>query len=439
MSTSLTESGTGSDVRAFPFSERISMLFTVEAAALSGISIMVLIAYKLYRTVLRALRRRETHLPDACDSSLFLTLMFGEALRVVGNVMTVKWVADATITAPSTFCYAQGAVKVLSSNVIDWSTLAITIHTFVILVLQWNAPIHIAKYLALGVWLIAGFIVGITLGVKDYAYRRTVVFQGAGSGQFTEILIEYLWMWTILVITIIFYGIDALVIQGYVVIENKFRFRCVRSQDRVHLELTQADSVEERARKEIAVQLLFYPLVYFICVFPFSLTRWLAFSGHQVPHQAAAFTTCLFSLSGVFNVVLFFVTRRDLITGGTLPDSNAEKGGHYGTTPARQHAPEHGHLPVTEGEQRDTPQSMPLFDPYAPATSRITAGLELSGNAEDYNGWRNGYDRGGSQQAGQFGRARMLPQKRQASENPATQTTPSAQGGGDDDQGLLPP
>ncbi|RXW23678.1 hypothetical protein EST38_g2147 [Candolleomyces aberdarensis] len=401
MSTSLTESGTGSDVRVFPFSERISMLFTVEAAALSGISIMVLITYKLYRTVLRALLRRETYLPDACDSSLFLTLMFGEALRVVGNVMTVKWVADATITAPSTFCYTQGAVKALSSNIIDWSTLAITIHTFVILVLQWNAPIHIAKYLALGVWLIAGFIVGITLGVKGVEIIGPAGFWCwvRAIHRTEQILIEYLWMWIILVLTIIFYGIDALVIQGYVVIENRFRPRFVRSQDRVHLKLTRADSVEERARKEIAVQLLF----------------------------------------GGFNVVLFFVTRRDLITGGTLPNSSTEKGGYDGATPAPQNPPEHGHLPVTEGGQRDTPRSMPSFDPYAPSTSRGTAGLDLSGNAEDHNGWRNGYDKGGSQQAGQSGRARMLPQKRQASENPATQMTPSAQVGDDDDQGFLPP
>ncbi|RXW23675.1 hypothetical protein EST38_g2148 [Candolleomyces aberdarensis] len=156
MSTSLTESGT-SDL--FSFSERVSILFVVLAAALSGISIVALMAYKLYQ-------RREQ---DACGSSLFLSLIFGEALRVVGNVMTIKWMKDAAITAPTTFCYAQGILKTIGTNIIDWSTLAITIHTFAILILQWDNPpaTHIANYLTLGVWLVVGIIVGITFGVRD--------------------------------------------------------------------------------------------------------------------------------------------------------------------------------------------------------------------------------------------------------------------------------
>jgi hypothetical protein len=63
-------------------------------------------------------------------------------------------------------------------------------------------------------------------------------------------------MWSIVVLTIAFYVIDALVIQGYVVIENRFRPRWVPSHDRVHLKLTKADNWQERARKEMAVQLL---------------------------------------------------------------------------------------------------------------------------------------------------------------------------------------
>jgi hypothetical protein len=172
-----------------------------------------------------------------------------------------------------------------------------------------------------------------------------------------------------------------------------------------------------------------YPLVYFICVFPFSLTRWLAFSGRKVPHQAAAFTGCLFSLSGLFNVILFFVTRRDLITGGTLPNSNVENGGPPGTTghdalPSPHSPPEHGHLPFTEDKQMNT---------YGAARPG------MRGNADDYNGWHNGHDRGRSQQAESSGGARILPQKGQASESPATQMTPSTLGSDEDDQGFLPP
>ncbi|TEB10598.1 hypothetical protein FA13DRAFT_1806280 [Coprinellus micaceus] len=47
MSAPLTESGTGSV--DFDFGERVSMLFGVQAGSLSGMSIVLLIAYKMVR------------------------------------------------------------------------------------------------------------------------------------------------------------------------------------------------------------------------------------------------------------------------------------------------------------------------------------------------------------------------------------------------------
>ncbi|KAJ2930131.1 hypothetical protein H1R20_g6935, partial [Candolleomyces eurysporus] len=144
--------------------------------SLSGVGIVVLMAYKLpelfilsqYHTIRQALQEDQRREQDVCGSSLFLSLMFGEALRVVGNVMTIKWMKDAAIAAPTTFCYAQGILKTIGTNIIDWSTLGITIHTFVILILQWNNPpaAQVANYLTLGVWLAVGIIVGITFGVR---------------------------------------------------------------------------------------------------------------------------------------------------------------------------------------------------------------------------------------------------------------------------------
>ena len=58
-----------------------------------------------------------------------------------------------------------------------------------------------------------------------------------------------------------------------------------------------------------------YPLVYIICILPNSLSRWLFFSGFNVPYQFSLFANTLFSLSGLFNAILFFLTRPDLVVG----------------------------------------------------------------------------------------------------------------------------
>jgi hypothetical protein len=55
--------------------------------------------------------------------------------------------------------------------------------------------------------------------------------------------------------------------------------------------------------------------VYIICILPNSLSRWLFFSGHKVPYQFSLFANTLFSLSGLFNAILFFLTRPDLVVG----------------------------------------------------------------------------------------------------------------------------
>ena len=58
-----------------------------------------------------------------------------------------------------------------------------------------------------------------------------------------------------------------------------------------------------------------YPLVYIICILLNSICRQLVFSGFYVPYQFSLFANTLFSLSGLFNAILFFLTRPDLVVG----------------------------------------------------------------------------------------------------------------------------
>ena len=64
-----------------------------------------------------------------------------------------------------------------------------------------------------------------------------------------------------------------------------------------------------------------YPVVYLICIIPYSIARWRYFDGFNVKYQFTLVVSTIFSLSGLFNTVLFFRTRPDLVTGheDTLP------------------------------------------------------------------------------------------------------------------------
>ncbi|KAF5316909.1 hypothetical protein D9611_003638 [Ephemerocybe angulata] len=417
MSTVANESGTGSEDFTFP--QRVSMLFVVEAASLSAMSIIMLVAYKLYRTVLNVRRARASD--DACDSSLFLSLMLGEALRATGKIMSVRWIVEAKIIAPTVFCTAQGLIQLIGTNIIDWSTLAITIQTWVILVAQWNAPVHFAKYLTLAVWVIVTLIVGITFGV-----RGLDIIGPAGSWCWItsahkdeQIAAEYFWMWMVLILTIVFYGIDVLVIRGYLALDGHFQLHWV-SRDRVQLNLTQADTLAEREKRQMALQLFFYPVVYFVTVLPQSITRWMAFSGHKVPHQAAAFTNCLFCLSGLFNVILFFVTRPQLITGGDIEQHETKQQRHT------HHRPQHGQLPLNSPSEK-----LVLHSGHHADGSQNT-----NGNGRELfldTGYKSSEVRGRQQFAsGSESASGISPLHRNASHSPGYLED-------DDDEGHLPP
>jgi hypothetical protein len=52
-----------------------------------------------------------------------------------------------------------------------------------------------------------------------------------------------------------------------------------------------------------------YPGIYLFTALPLNITRWISFSGREVPAPAASFVTVLLALSGFFNILTFFRTR----------------------------------------------------------------------------------------------------------------------------------
>ncbi len=52
-----------------------------------------------------------------------------------------------------------------------------------------------------------------------------------------------------------------------------------------------------------------YPAVYFFCVLPLSIVRWVDFDGNTIPAASTIVTSIIYSLTGFFNVLLFKFTR----------------------------------------------------------------------------------------------------------------------------------
>lgn len=87
-----------------------------------------------------------------------------------------------------------------------------------------------------------------------------------------------------------------------------------------------------------------YPAVYLVCIAPVSISRWIAWSrpNHPPPPAAIIFSNAIFSLSGVFNVTLFTITRPTLVRGSVEslvnpPNVEMHSRGQAGTVTGSSH------------------------------------------------------------------------------------------------------
>ncbi|TFK21879.1 hypothetical protein FA15DRAFT_672092 [Coprinopsis marcescibilis] len=330
----------------FTFEERLGISFVVQSSFMSAAAVSVLLVYALYRWLkrMRILKRDGSRVQaDVTDSSLFLNLMLADLLQALGGMPSIRWMREGRITE-GPLCTAQAVIKQIGINGVALTSLAIAVQTFSVLILRWRAPRRISKLLVLGVWIFTALVVSIPYAVhrnKPY-YGITGYWCWIYSQRRTEqIVSEYLWVWTAAILMAVLYGFMFFVIRGFVVIE-KGRVSWVSSRDRIKQELDEAESEEEEENRYLANLLLFYPAVYIFCMFPNTIARWMSFSGHTIPYQVTLFASALFAFSGMFNVILFFITRPELVVGpGQEPASPAIDN----DTPS--HA-KFGHLPRTE-------------------------------------------------------------------------------------------
>lgn len=193
------------------------------------------------------------------------------------------------------------------------TSLAIALHTFAILVLRWKGPRNFPKYVIIGIWSFVAF----DIGLANIIHRNEPYYGGTGywcwilpRWELEGIVTEYLWVWLAGFSMIILYGIMFAIIRRWFKIAHGIRWYNQPALD--------TESDEDKKVKAVANSLLFYPAVYIFCVFPNTLSRWLYFTNrlnHPPPYQFTLFASSIYGLSGMFNLILFFLTRPTVVVG----------------------------------------------------------------------------------------------------------------------------
>jgi len=243
-----------------------------------------------------------------------LSMLVAEAIQATGSIMDLKWVIMADV-ADGPYCTAQGILKNIGDVSVALCTLAIAIHTFRAIVFRWHPehPNRIATLVLCTIWAIIIVIMVVSAAThvgKTYWGNTQYWCWITKDYPVQQIALDYVFMWTTAFVNIILYIPLALVIKGVVVVEG-WRFKLADKRDR--LDVRSRTTEPGRGIDGIALQMFFYPAIYTITVLPIAIVRFRAFHDQHVPFAATVVSDVLFSSSGLFNVILFALTRPSLL------------------------------------------------------------------------------------------------------------------------------
>lgn len=294
------------------FALRTGVLLIAEVALVSFISVAGLLIVVATRTIKRHSRRRAGRAlaedePIQPVALLFILAMCMELVQAFANILSVRWAFQGATTEGG-YCTAQAVLKQLGNDGAALFTMFLGIMTLVPTV--WPSVLmgNRGRRAVLGMiafvvvfWL---FMITIPATTIDHYYGSTGPWcwiptsdaDGSVSkiGEVMGILTEYAWFWLA--------SLTCFVCYGYIVVRW---WREAKNEG--------GERDPEMIRQ--AVVMAWYPIAYFVEIFPQSVVRVLSMHAKLVGHPAppdgwTVFTSVLFASSGWVNVLLWVITGR---------------------------------------------------------------------------------------------------------------------------------
>ncbi|CAE6450550.1 unnamed protein product [Rhizoctonia solani] len=353
---------------------QIGMSAIVATGLASSLAVVILLGYVVRNHV--QLRKLELTGPTKRSSHFFrthvdfymLSLLLADLLQGLGAVVNIEWIRGAECYCGS-LCRAQGVIQTLGETGVAMSTLAISVHTFVVIFFSWHPPTGAAGARIWGtviafIWLYLSLCVSVGFAVnqkkvgsasagvalEDF-YAPTPFYCWIGQGYLIErIIFEYFWIWSAALSSIVLYSLLFLRMRGYISVDPRrwthirFHWRRTSSSDmsyvtgpggvRLQAMATPSGRLVIKQETKDALKMLYYPLGYTILTLPLSIARWSTFNPSapvlgrtpaETPFVATAIVVTIFGLSGVVNVIMFVSTRPNVLGFGARRQARADR------------------------------------------------------------------------------------------------------------------
>ncbi|KLO12173.1 hypothetical protein SCHPADRAFT_854296 [Schizopora paradoxa] len=317
----------------FEREQRVGLAFIALASLLSFLAVVTFFSLYL-RNLIRSIRLSTDgswRFFSTDIDSYFLSLMLADCLLSVGGLMNIKWIIIGHSSCGH-YCSAQGAIQQLGAPGVALSNIAISLHTFFVIFFNWNSKswlvptaVNLFLWTYLSLLVVIGYVVHQSPGLNFFSPTPTWCW--IDKKFVVERLIgDYVYPWLACLLLLVVYSLLFFRLRGWVSVtpDRWSRIRLVRrgSSNR----LTQGEfgrAIEDNSESGIgtligrqkASKMLWYPVCYIILILPMSIVRWIHFTNddNPPPFILTAAVATLFKLSGLVNVVLYMLTRPNLL------------------------------------------------------------------------------------------------------------------------------
>ncbi|KZT32415.1 hypothetical protein SISSUDRAFT_1133172 [Sistotremastrum suecicum HHB10207 ss-3] len=327
------DDGTGPNTSGtFSFGTRLGLVFIVETASLSAFLVASLLGYvsvdhyPSWQAIAQVARRGSIGWPSHIHI-YFISLLCSDLLLSISGVMNVRWVHEAGVIEGS-YCTAQAMLKQMGSVGVGLAILAIAISTWGLIVRKWKRPSspRVALIVVSLIWIFVILMTTISLAIhkskgnRFYGNTKYWCWIRSPYSLREGIALEYGWLWLTAVINCILYIPVAITL-----LESRRRNRS--------LETLAPEG--ERSMQTMAFQMSLYPVIYMLTITPSSVARFIQFArpNNPPPFPVSAFASVAFASSGIFNVLLFSITRPALIPRRSRQDGQSTPNNRTITSP----------------------------------------------------------------------------------------------------------
>ncbi|KAL1941111.1 hypothetical protein VTO73DRAFT_7323 [Trametes versicolor] len=298
----------------------LAIISCISATAVTGLLLAIAIsAFNTRKSTSRNLFVR-SHV-----AAYFICMLSCELVQTIGSIMNVRWFSQMAVTY-GPYCTTQGVLKHLADVGTAYWSLIIATNTFWILFLRWKLRRVILISAFVGGWSTIGFIVSVGPGLLQKVEKGPFY---AISGYWCwisdeypseRITLDYMIMFLSALLSFIMYILVYLRLRGNIMLHGwRVSFRFGRRSTEYSTRSVDSHAVN------VAKSMLLYPLAYTILLLPIAVSRFVEWTGHEVPFAVTIFCDAIFLLSGCVNVALFLTTRRVLPAGSVIPRSISQR------------------------------------------------------------------------------------------------------------------